>query len=291
MSTTASGTEEPASHAGSAAPALSVQKATLRPGGHTVFESLWVEVPAGGLVAVLGPNGAGKSSLLRMLLGVLALQTGTASIGGRPVRRGLPGVGYVPQQQGFEEGTGLRARDLVALGLDGHRYRPWPARGDRAQVQAALDAVGAADYADRPLERLSGGEQQRVRIAQAVVGRPAVLLCDEPLSSLDLHHQREVLALVDGLRRSTDTAVLMVTHEINPVLPYADRILYLVDGRWALGSPDEVMTSERLSALYGSPVEVLRHRGRVLVIGAGDGVDNEPTLGESPHRHETAQRP
>jgi zinc/manganese transport system ATP-binding protein len=137
-------------------------------------------------------------------------------------------------------------------------------------VAAAIAAVGATGYAGAPLGSLSGGEQQRLRIAQALLGEPAVLLCDEPLLSLDLRHQQAVMSLIDGLRRDRDTAVLLVTHEINPILPLVDRVLYVVGGRWAVGTPDEVMTSERLTDLYGAPVDVLRVRDRIIVVGAPD---------------------
>jgi zinc/manganese transport system ATP-binding protein len=137
-------------------------------------------------------------------------------------------------------------------------------------IDRALREVGALSYADRPVGRLSGGEQQRLRIAQALLGNPAVLLCDEPLLSLDLAHQHAVTALVDRTRKERGTAVMFVTHEVNPVLPLVDRILYLVDGRWAAGSPDEVMTSQTLSELYRTEVDVLRVRGRIVVVGVPD---------------------
>ncbi|HXV91748.1 MAG TPA: ATP-binding cassette domain-containing protein, partial [Pseudonocardia sp.] len=147
------------------------------------------------------------------------------------------------------------------------------------RVDAALAAVGGSSYADAPVGRLSGGEQQRLRVAQALVGDPAVLLCDEPLLSLDLAHQRTVTHLIDDRRRSSSTAVLFVTHEINPVLPMVDRVLYLVDGRFRVGRTDEVMTSEVLSELYRTRIDVLRVRGRLVVVGAeehGEHCHEEP---------------
>jgi zinc/manganese transport system ATP-binding protein len=157
----------------------------------------------------------------------------------------------------------------VRLGLDGHRWGlPLVGPAMRERVGEAIAAVGASGYADAPIGLLSGGEQQRLRIAQAIAGRPAVLLCDEPLLSLDPAHQHGVTELLDLQRRENDTTVLFVTHEINPVLPYVDRVLYLAEGRWAAGHPDEVFTSERLSALYGTAIDVLRVRDRIVVVGA-----------------------
>jgi zinc/manganese transport system ATP-binding protein len=203
------------------------------------------------------------------LLVLQPLSSGTVTVCGAMPRRGSPLVGYVPQQRAFDRDLPLRGRDLVRLGLDGHRFGPgWPSRSRRQQVQDVIAEVGAAAYADAPVGLLSGGEQQRLRIGQAVLGNPRLLLCDEPLLSLDLAHQQAVSALIDSRRLASNSSVIFVTHEVNPVLPLVDRVLYLVGGRWAVGTPDEVMTSERLSTLYGTQVDVLRVRGRIVVVGA-----------------------
>jgi zinc/manganese transport system ATP-binding protein len=253
------------------APAVRLRAADLHFGARSLWNDLDLDVARGEFVAVLGPNGSGKTTLLKVLLGLQPLTSGTVEVAGRRPRRGSSLVGYVPQQKGFDRDLPLRARDLVALGLDGHRWGiARPSRSRRAQIDEALRAVGAQAYANEPVGLLSGGEQQRLRIAQALLGDPAVLLCDEPLLSLDLAHQRDVTELIDRTRRERNTAVLFVTHEVNPVLPLADRILYLVDGRWAAETPDEVMTSERLSELYRTEVDVLRIRDRIVVVGAPD---------------------
>lgn len=265
---------------------IALRGAALELGGRRLWEGLDLDVAAGQFLAVLGPNGAGKTSLLKVLLGLLTLSAGVASVAGQPPRRGSHLVGYVPQQRGFDADLGARGTDLVALGAMGHRYgRLLPGRQDRSRVDAAIAAVGAQRYARAPIGKLSGGEQQRLRIAQALVSDPPVLLCDEPLLSLDLHHQREVVALLDARRRGSGTAVVMVTHEINPILPLVDRILYLVDGRWAVGTPDEVMTGERLSELYRTRIDVVRVRGRILVVGAADSVDAELPTADTLHEH------
>ncbi len=269
-----------------AAPAISLRGASLELGGRRLWEDLNLDITAGEFLAVLGPNGAGKTSFLKVLLGLLPLSAGTAVIGGALPHRGSNLVGYVPQQKGFDADLGARGRDLVALGVMGHRYgRLFPGREARRRVEAAIAAVGAQAYAGAPVGRLSGGEQQRLRIAQALISDPPVLLCDEPLLSLDLHHQREVVDLLDTRRRVTDTAIVMVTHEINPVLPIVDRILYLVAGRWAVGTPDEVMTSERLSELYRTRIDVVRVQGRILVVGAADSISSELPTADSLHDH------
>ena len=257
-------------------PAIRLRDAALRLGGRILWNDLSVEVAAGEFVAVLGPNGAGKTSLLKVLLGLENLTAGTVEVCGQAPRRGSNLVGYVPQQKSFDRDLPLRGRDLVRLGLDGHRWGVGlPHRGAAAAVARAIASVGATAYADGPIGLLSGGEQQRLRIAQALLGDPRVLLADEPLLSLDLQHQQEVSALIDARRRDAGTAVVFVSHEVNPILPMVDRVLYLAGGRWAIGTPDEVMTSGRLSDLYGTDVDVLRVRGRIVVIGAPDGAHGE----------------
>lgn len=248
--------------------ALSFDHATLTFGGRQIWRDLSVVFDEGNFVAVLGPNGAGKTSLLRVVLGTAVLDQGRVEVLGGPPRRGNPAIGYVPQQHGFDRDVPLRGTDLVHLGLDGHRWGIGrPDRAARRRVDEAIRAVSAEAYADSPVGRLSGGEQQRLRIAQALVGDPRLLLCDEPLAHLDLRHQREIAALVGGWQRRTGRTVLFVTHDVNPVLPFVDRVLFVVRGRWAAGTPDEILTSERLSELYGSHVDVLRVHDRVIVVG------------------------
>ncbi|MCQ4117612.1 metal ABC transporter ATP-binding protein [Rhodococcus tibetensis] len=256
-------------------PAVELTGGRLSFGERTLWQHLDLTVEPGEFVAVLGPNGSGKTSLLKVLLGQLALSSGTARIAGSPARAGNSHVGYVPQQKSLDDGLPLRGRDLVGLGVDGHRWGTGLLRRGRRReiVDAAIAEVGAESYAGAPIGSLSGGEQQRLRIAQALVGDPQILLCDEPLLSLDLANQSLVSSLIDRRRRTHDTAVLFVTHEINPILPLVDRVLYLVDGQFRIGTPDEVMTSEVLSALYRTEVEVLHVRGRLIVIGTGDAID------------------
>jgi zinc/manganese transport system ATP-binding protein len=255
-------------------PALSIRSASLRFGRRRLWSDLTLDLAAGEFVAVLGANGSGKTSLLRAILGLQRLDTGTVLVAGRPTRRGRDDIGYVPQQRRVDPLTPLRARDVVGQGLDGHRWGVgWRRAGRRERIDAALDAVDAAEFAHVPVGLLSGGEQQRVRVAQALVADPRLLLCDEPLLSLDLRSQRSVTALVDRRRRTTDTAVVFVTHEINPVLPYVDRVLYLAGGEFRIGTVDQVLNSTTLSELYGAPIEVVHTGGRILVAGLPEAAD------------------
>jgi zinc/manganese transport system ATP-binding protein len=209
--------------------------------------------------------------LIRILLGLLEPSAGHVLVNGRPPAESRQHVGYVPQQRAFDRDLALRARDLVRLGLDGHRWGIGRLDGDgRARIDRALASVGASDYANAPIGRLSGGEQQRLRIAQALVSDPTLLLADEPLLSLDLAYQHTITSLLDERRRSAGTPVLFVTHDINPVLGMVDKVLYLAPGKWAIGAPDEVLTSETLTKLYETDVDVLRVRGRVVVVGTPD---------------------
>ena len=248
-------------------PVLTLRNAALGFGARTLWHGLDLDVHPGEFLAVLGGNGVGKSSLLKAILGLLPLRAGDVLVRGRLARRGSDDVGYIPQQR-LNPSAPLRARDLVTFGVDGHRWGPGPRRRARARADRALAWVGATGLADRPVHLLSGGEQQRVRIAQALVTDPTLLLCDEPLVSLDLRHQRDVVALIDARRRAHGTAVLFVTHEINPVLAYVDRVLYLASGRFRAGTVEQVMNSAVLSDLYGTRVEVIHAAGRILVVGA-----------------------
>ncbi|WP_375499142.1 metal ABC transporter ATP-binding protein [uncultured Jatrophihabitans sp.] len=245
--------------------------ASVRFGARTLWGDLDLDVAAGEFVAVLGPNGSGKTTLLKVLLGLQGLAAGSVEVCGRVPHRGSDLVGYIPQQKAFDRDVPMRGRDLVRLGRDGHRWGIGRAdRATRDAVEHVIAEVGAQSYADAPLGTLSGGEQQRLRIAQALLGDPRLLLCDEPLLSLDLQRQHSTSALIDEQRRKTGTSVVFVTHEINPILPFVDRVLYLVGARWAVGTPDEVMTTQRLSALYGTQIDVLRIRDRIVVVGAPD---------------------
>ncbi|AHH93786.1 metal ABC transporter ATP-binding protein [Kutzneria viridogrisea] len=258
--------------------ALRLRSARLSYGERVLWDGLDLDIRPGEFLAVLGPNGSGKTSLMRVLLGQQQLSSGSAEVVGHPAGKANHRIGYIPQQRALDSQLVLRGRDLVGLGLDGHRWG-LGLRGRaerRRRVDRVLAEVGATEYADQPVGLLSGGEQQRLRVAQALVGDPELLLCDEPLLSLDLANQRVVSELIDARRRSAGTAVLFVTHEINPVLPLVDRVLYLVDGRFQIGSPDEVMTSENLTRLYRTPVDVLRVRGQIVVVGAQNSAHHLP---------------
>jgi zinc/manganese transport system ATP-binding protein len=241
-------------------------------GGRVIWSGADFQVGAGEFLTVLGPNGAGKSTLLRMVLGLLPPAGGTLRVFGQPPQRGNPGIGYVPQRRALDPDLSVSAEDIVGLGVDGHRWGVrLSRRGGRQRRQAvaeALTAVGAAGYARRGVGRLSGGEQQRLQLAQALVTRPRLLLLDEPLASLDLRSQQEVSQLVADLRTQRGFAVVLVTHDINPVLAVTDRVMYIAGGSVSVGTPGEVITGENLSRLYQAEVEVISDsRGRVFVVG------------------------
>ncbi|MFG2471616.1 metal ABC transporter ATP-binding protein [Streptomyces canus] len=259
-------------------PVVSLRRAAVRVGGRTLWSEVDLEVGAGEFVAVLGPNGVGKSTLVKMLLGMVPAAAGEVRVlGGEPGRTG-DRVGCLPQRRAFDASLRIRGSDIVRLGLDGHRWGvplPWPTRfsprrrQERRRVTDVIELVGATAYAHRPIGACSGGEQQRLLIAQALVRRPELLLLDEPLDSLDLSHQAAVAALIGRICRERGTAVVMVAHDVNPILPFLDRVVYIAEGGVAAGPPREVITTETLTRLYGVPVEVLRTRdGRLAVVGS-----------------------
>lgn len=265
-------------------PSVALDGAALSFGERTLWEGLTLDIGQGEYFAVLGPNGSGKSTFLKTLLGLIPLSAGSVRVLGQPVRRGNPSIGYVPQQRPFSADTPLRARDLVGMGLDGHRWGPGlPSRRRRAQIDDLLERVGATEYGAVPVGLLSGGEQQRLRVAQALASRPRVLLCDEALLSLDLRHQNAVSRLIEEYRQETGATVVFVTHEINPIIDDVDRVLYLANGRFTVGNVEDVMTTETLSRVYGAPIQVVRVDGRYIVVGVGEAVEDP---GADCHAHD-----
>ena len=259
----------------SAVEAVAMEEAGLSLGGRFIWRGVNLAVHSGEFVAILGPNGAGKSTLLKALLGVLPLTEGTARVFGQPVRRGNDQVGYLPQRRRFDPDLRIRAADLVRLGLDGARWglpAPW-SRAANALVDEVIRLVGAQDYGHRPIGELSGGEQQRVLIAQALVTGARMLVLDEPLDSLDLNNQQAISGLIQRICEERGVTVLLVAHDVNPILPHLDRVIYAANGQVVSGRPDEVIRTETLSRLYDAPVEVLRTSdGRVVVVGGQDPV-------------------
>jgi zinc/manganese transport system ATP-binding protein len=268
------------------APAAALERAGVSLGGSFVWRHVDLVVRAGEFVAILGPNGAGKSTLLKALLGVLPLSEGTAAVFGKPVTRGNDEIGYLPQRRRFDPDLRIRAVDLVRMGLDGARWGlplpSWLAAGERsieARVSRVIEMVGAEAYAGRPVGELSGGEQQRILIAQALVSGARMLLLDEPLDSLDLNNQQSISSLIQRICREQGVTVLLVAHDVNPLLPFLDRVVYVAGGQVLSGRPDAVITTATLTRLYGAPVEVLRTSdGRIVVVG-----QQEPV---SYHAHE-----
>jgi len=253
--------------------ALTFDGADVRLGGRTIWSDVSLTVAEADFVAVLGPNGAGKTTLIKAILGLLPLAAGTASVLGRQPGVAKGRIGYLPQRRSFDTGTRIRGVDLVQLGLDGARWGiPLPGaagrKRDAARVAEVIELVGTTGYARQPIGELSGGEQQRLLIAQALVRRPQLLLLDEPLDSLDLPNQAAVAALVRRICREEKVAVLLVAHDINPILSYLDRVVYLAGGAAVEGRPEDVISGETLSRLYGAPIEVLRASdGRLVVVG------------------------
>jgi zinc/manganese transport system ATP-binding protein len=247
--------------------------AAVRFGDRVLWSGVDLDIPPGTFSAILGPNGVGKSTLLKVLLGLQALSDGRVDVLGSPAGRERRRIGYVPQRKSFDRTLRLRGTDVVRLGLEGSRWGvpvPGPrSRRSRAAVSEAVSLVGAAAFAGRPIGDLSGGEQQRLVVAQALVRQPDLLLLDEPLDNLDLANQGAVAALVQRICRARGVTVLMVAHDVNPILPYLDQVVYLAAGRAVAGPPSEVITTATLSSLYGAPVEVLRASdGRLVVVGA-----------------------
>ena len=251
---------------------LNVDGVSVWLSGREVLHDVRFRIMPGEFTGLIGSNGAGKTTLFRVILGLQASSTGSVLVGGRPLTRRNPIIGYVPQKIFLDPDMPLRARDVVALGLDGHRLGVplgWGRR--RKAVDAMLDAVDARRFADARVGNLSGGEQQRVLIAHALISRPRLLLLDEPLANLDIGAEGEVVALLARIAREQRIAVFISAHDVNPLLPVMDRLVYVAAGKTASGTTAEVIRAEVLSALYGQHVDVLRVHGRILVVAGAEG--------------------
>jgi zinc/manganese transport system ATP-binding protein len=241
----------------------------VRLGGREILNDVSFTIEAGEFTGLIGPNGAGKTTLLRVILGLQPVTTGSVLIDGAPRAAHDASIGYVPQKLSIEPDMPLRVRDVVSLGIDGHKFGiRLPSRARRELVDDMLIAVGAQRYADARVGELSGGEQQRVMIAHALISRPRLLLLDEPLANLDISSEQGIVSVLARLARAERIAVLLSAHDMNPLMPVMDRIVYVAAGRVAVGRTDEVVQPEVLSRLYGQHVDVIRVHGRILVVAA-----------------------
>ncbi len=257
-------------------PAIVARDLAAAYGGNHVWGQANFSIASGSFTAILGPNGGGKSTLIRMILGLLPPSHGSLQVLGGEPRRGNPLIGYIPQRSSFDPELSVRGRDFVNLGVDGHRWGVrLPGSGAAARAEASILSVGAEAYADRPIGRLSGGEQQRLLLAQALVGSPRLLLMDEPLSQLDVRNQSVIVQLISEVKRARELTVLLIAHDVNPLLRHIDHVIYVAHGKVAMGRPEEIITSSALSEIYSTPVEVLKDsRGRLFVVGLEEEVSH-----------------
>jgi zinc/manganese transport system ATP-binding protein len=253
---------------------LAVEGVSVSLAGRQILNDVSFTVGAGQFTGLIGPNGAGKTTLLRVILGLQRPTSGTVLA---PRSRGHSSIGYVPQKVLLDSDLPMRARDLIALGIDGNRFgMPLPSKRRSEAVREMLRAVDAERFADARVGHLSGGEQQRVLIAHALISHPRLLLLDEPLANLDLRSGQEIISLLARIATEHQVAVLLSAHEVNPLLPVMDRVVYMANGRAASGTTDQVIQAEVLSKLYGHHVDVLHVHGRVLVVAGtatGPGAD------------------
>jgi zinc/manganese transport system ATP-binding protein len=270
---------------------LAVEGVSVWLSGREILHDVGFTLRRGEFVGLIGSNGAGKTTLLKVILGLQAPAEGTVRVAGQPLSRRHSMIGYVPQKILLDPDVPIRARDLVGLGLDGQRLGiPLPSPGRRKLVDAMLRAVGADSFGDARIGNLSGGEQQRVLIAHALISRPKLLLLDEPLANLDIASEQEVVTLLARLAKEQQIAVLISAHEMNPLLPVMDRVVYLAAGRAASGTADEVVRSDVLSALYGQHVDVIHVHDRILVIAGPSDIPSAPHPDIDVHRDDAGVR-
>jgi zinc/manganese transport system ATP-binding protein len=267
-------------------PVVEIDHATLRIGGRAVLNDVSFAIAPGEFIGVLGPNGAGKTTLMRAILGLLPPSSGRIAVFGRPPQRGDAAIGYLPQLRTVLPDLRVRGLDYIASSLHGERWGlPSIAAADRKAIEATLDDIGARDLAARPLSDMSGGERQRLLLAQALMGDPKLLLLDEPLISLDARHQEVVIDVIKKVCRERKITVLFSAHELNQLLGAIDRVLYLGNGQAELGTVDEVVTAPVLSRLFGTEIEVLRAGGHIFVLSRGRDVERDAHNHDHDHGH------
>lgn len=253
--------------------AATFEDVTLELGGRRILNNVSLKIPDGEFVGILGPNGAGKTTLMRSILGLATPSHGSISVLGKSVSRGNIKVGYMPQLRGTSTTMRLSGWDFVASVVDGHRFGlPIPSKAKRIEITNALELVDAGALARRSLNDMSGGERQRLLLAQTLIGTPKLLLLDEPLNSLDPHRAHEMLALIKCVQQELGITVMLSAHELNHLVGIMDKVLYLARGRAALGTVDEVITKPTLSRLYGSKMDVVRADGHIFVVPGSRGV-------------------
>ncbi len=266
--------------------AVELERATLSIGGRTVLADVSFAIRPGEFIGVLGPNGAGKTTLMRAILGLLTPRKGAVRVFGRTPKRGDAAIGYLPQVRTVLPDLALRGRDFIASSVHGERWGlPLLAPAERASIDEVLALTGARELAERPLFDMSGGERQRLLLAQALLGRPQILLLDEPLISLDAHHQEAAIAVVRRLARERGITVLFSAHELNQLLGTLDRVLYLGGGQAVLGGVEEVITAPVLSRLFGTEIEVVRTQGHIFVMSRGRDVEHAAHQHDHGHEH------
>ncbi|MGA3310738.1 MAG: ATP-binding cassette domain-containing protein [Xanthobacteraceae bacterium] len=265
---------------------IELDRVTIRIGGRSVLADTSFAIKRGEFIGVLGPNGAGKTTLMRAILGLIPPSAGDLRVFGRAPQRGDPDIGYLPQVRTVQPDLRVRGFDFIAISVHGERWgMPSLKRADRKMIDATLAAMGARDLAERPLAEMSGGERQRLLLAQALLGEPRLLLLDEPLIGLDYRYQEAVIDLIRRFARERNITVLFSAHELNQLIGALDRVLYLGNGHAALGTVAEVVTAPVLSRLYDADINVVHADGQIFVLSRGRNVERADHLHDEGHDH------
>ncbi len=238
-----------------------------------ILKNVNATIRSGEFVGIFGPNGSGKTTLVRALLGLTPVATGTIALFGEPIKKGSRLVGYMPQTITTGDTAGLSVRAMIAAVQSGECWGlPWRHAAAHQEIDEVLSLVELHDLAEAPFCKLSGGEKQRVQLAQALLGKPKLLLLDEPLASLDPYHQQQLVSIIDRVKKITKATILFIAHDMNPLLHIMDRIWYLAGGKAALGTVEEILSNDVLSHLYGSAMNVIRAEGRIFIVNAASNI-------------------
>lgn len=253
---------------------LSFQNVSISFGSREIIRDFSAEIGEREFIGIFGPNGVGKSTLMRAILGLCPMQSGSIHLCGNSHGKANQYIGYLPQSHSFLETSSLTVRALVGAVYHGEKWGiPWFSARTASKVERALELAEAREYANAPFSLLSGGEKKRVMLAQALIHEPKLLILDEPLASLDPKNQMLLVQRILQIQQETDLTILFIAHDVNPLLGAMTRVMYMAEGNIALGRAEEIISNESLSALYGMKIHVLRVEGRVFIVNAESNID------------------
>lgn len=237
---------------------IECQNLDIRLGAHLILSGLNFQIKENQFIGIFGPNGSGKTTFMKALLGIIPYANGQVVVLGKTPQKARKQIGYIPQNRDMELFR-LKGRDFIATSIHGHKLGlPFLTKKDLYHIDSVLDLVHARDLAFIPLCEMSGGQRQRLLLAQALLGNPQLIIMDEPFSNLDPKWVKIILSLIKDLQEQRKLTVLLSTHDLNPLIKVMDKVICIGNHQAILGEVDQVITSDILTGLYGFPIDVIK---------------------------------